>query len=134
MRAYLHTLDMCKTKNTGLYCWENCPDDWGENHDGAKDDNVPLCLCTGHLKAFVDRGGVSGKYPKTFASPSKRERALEQEVEALRLSIGIAASLKPSADGSLLGGDPDPNQQDQGGKEKEPRPGVRHHEGEAGET
>ena len=72
VRAYLHALDRCKTKNTGLYCWENCPDDWGENHDGAKDDDVPLCLCTGHLKAFVDRGGVSGKHPKTFASPSKR--------------------------------------------------------------
>ena len=58
----------------------------------------------------MDRGAVLGRYPKLFASPSKRERELEQEVEALRLSMGIAASLKPSSDGSLAAGHPDPNQ------------------------
>ena len=124
VRFYLLAAEKCKTKNTGLYCLENCPDDWGESRNGSKDDDdiVPLCLCAGHLKAFVDRGGVSGKYPKTFASPSKRERALEQEVEALRLSMAIAASLKPSPDGPLPAGDPDPNQNQQGGQEKEPGP------------
>ena len=113
MRAYLHADAKCKNKKTGLCCWENCPNDWGESHNGSEDDDAPLCLCAGYRKASVDHGGVSGKYPKTFLSPSKRE----QKVEALRLSLAIAASLKPSADGSLPPGDPDPNQNQQGGQE-----------------
>ena len=83
VRSYMFAEEKCKNKKTGLYCWENCPHDWGASHNGSADDDVALCLCTGHLKSFVDRGSVSGKYPKMFASPSKRERALEQEVEAL---------------------------------------------------
>ena len=63
-----------------------------------------------------------GEVSEDVRFPSKRERALEQEVEALRLSVAIAASLKPSSDGSLHAGDPDPNQNHQGGKEKEPGP------------
>ena len=120
VRAYLLSADKCATKKTALYCWENCPGDWGENHEGAKDEDVPLCLCAGHLKTFVDRGGTAGRYPKLFVTPTKRERELEQEVEALRLSIGIAASLKPSADGSLAPDDPDPIQNQQDGRAKGP--------------
>ena len=36
VRAYLLSADKCATKKTALYCWENCPGDWGENHEGAK--------------------------------------------------------------------------------------------------
>ena len=46
VRSYLFTDEKCKNKKTGLYCWENCPDDWGENHNGSADDDVALCLCT----------------------------------------------------------------------------------------
>ena len=74
VRSYLLGADKCATKKTALYCWENCPGDWGENHEGAKDEDVPLCLCAGHLKTFVDRGGTAGRYPKLFVTPTKRER------------------------------------------------------------